>query len=459
MEKRKNMDQAKAIARREAIKSAKNPHVVALTIPKRYKTPLHDEMQILSEEERHLMQFHLRQMWAVQLVQNMKEGQGWEWEGIVEVTGKSRQTWNNVCLSKFSTLAELGGKNGEEAREGYRPVSNGFIRSVTEKIESYNWSVFTGYFRNVWDLGLCVMSPEARIMGVDAPRGQVSRWTLDRIGDQVIKDSTVHHHYGDGKEIRKWIDSKTPSHFVSYVKGPDADGKVGPQFYQYADGGYPLLDCYDEDWGSHNCWEAHIGVEELVFDVIDEETQEPDPRAREWHKQWEHERSYADHMEEIPERPKPADPDVFKTKPTKPDVQEDDIKIPKVKGDAGVKVMEKIAENLQRDLERSTQRQLDQMREWAEHQGMNWEKLKDWIENGDRKGSDFVIKNDEGETKTIEVKVNSDMQDMGFLPRVHLPFDVHPSWLDEDGEVEFKVVISFDKNGVKDGSMIKHRPS
>ena len=47
------------------------------------------------------------------------------------------------------------------------------------------------------------------------------------------------------------------------------------------------------------------------------------------------------------------------------------------------------------------------------------------------------------------------MTQMGFLPTVHLPFEPHPNWLNEDGEVEFKVVISFDKEGNKNGSMIK----
>ena len=67
------------------------------------------------------------------------------------------------------------------------------------------------------------------------------------------------------------------------------------------------------------------------------------------------------------------------------------------------------------------------------------------------------ITKDDRSTETIEVRgQDKEMVEMGFLPIVHLPFEVHPAFLDEkmSGSVEFKVKIKY-KNGVKVGHMIE----
>ena len=459
-----------------------NTHVVALTIPSRYKTPLHDDFIVLSDEARHAMQFHLRQMWAITLVQNMKEGQGWDWEGITKVTGKSRQAWNYACFSKFSTLAELNDSvYGEEARSGYRPVSSAFIRSVTEKIETYNWTVFTKHFRSVWDLGLCVLVPSGSIMGADVSRGSVSKWTLDRIGDTYLTPTDDeemmdqgHQNYRKGKEIISWINLNEPTQFVYYIKGKDSHGDLGPQYYQYASGGYPLLDCYDFQWGRHNCWEAHCVVESMVFDVINAETGEPDPRAKEWHKEWEQEQLYKEASDQWVEPPKPADPAAFKSKPKDPALIIDDLDWDAP--DVGDKMKEKLEEKLEEKKENWMRTQLTKLFEHRD--GFDIDQMMEWINTGQSvaeatKGKDHehveIVKVDpetRSETNTIMDKINlldlktatppSDPQG-DYLPPVVLNFDqIDRKFLSEDGtgKIEFSAVIKY-RHGMKVGHSIE----
>jgi len=428
------MSKGNEIRRRQAVQSKQNPHVKDLTIGRDYATPFDSKPKRLGREERHRLEFHLRQNWALLLVQNMRDEQGWSWEGIERATGKTRQTWNNVCLSKCPTKADLTSDDEavrQKARDGYRPVTDGFIRNVTEKLEGHNYNVFTGYFRNCFDLGLTVLSPRLQVNGVVSMRrddvtedrvwgaeingvwkerttkgGLTDTWLINRIGDE-IHPPVYDEGYASGKQLISWLLRNEPTDFVFYVKSRNADGKVVPTYWEH---GYPLLNTFNEDWGIHSCWEIHCLLEEEVFDWDGQS--EPDPRAVEIHKHWKHQEEFKG--VNIPEPPTPTDPNIFKDRPEKPKVTVEDVQ--RIMKDGGL------------DEERGNR----------------------WIES--------ILKDDNRETKTVEMKVDPEMAQMGFLSPVALSFDAHPSWLDEDGEVEFKVVISFDKDGNKNGHMIKHKP-
>ena len=461
----------------EAIKSQQNLHVQQLTVARSIKTPFSEDFVTLNRETRHEMTFHLRRMWALNLVQNMREGQGWDWDGIVEVTGKSRQTWNNVCLSKFSSLEELehdDEKVSENARDGYRPVSNGFIRNVTDKIETYGWTVFTKHFRSAFDLGLVVMCPMPQIRGMELPSNSVDLWSLNRIGDSIRGRSKKHFWYGRGLAVDHWIDHvrEGDETFVSFIKQTE---KVGgdeiqtPIQFQFAGGGFPLLDCYNEDWGQHNCWEAHMSLEQLVFCIIDEETGEPDPRARELHGLWAQEREYQDDMDEFPEPPKPKDPDAYRVKPKKSVLKTEDVEIPKGKSDKEKEMMKELEMRLQETVQKSQYKIELQLKELCDQMGWNWEKMNHYIQTGSfptvgdplpdpLPDADPIVKSANAPLAMINMEVGSqstDQQEGDFFPTVGLPFKVKRDWLNEDGEIQFKVMLSFDDDGNVDGQMIK----
>ena len=462
-EKAKNTNSAKV--KEDTIMDS--PHVQALSVPRRIKTPLSEGFVTLDKEERHAMEFHLRRMWALNLVQNMRDGQGWDWDGIAEVTGKSRQTWNNVCLSKFSSLTELNHSDPEikaDSRDGFRPVSNGFIRNVTDKIATYNWTVFTQHFRSVFDLGLVVICPGPQIRSMEGlPSGAVDRWTLERIGDTTKSVGKDFWHYKRGRAVDQWIKEKDEDEMiVSFVKGKTSPDSEGPILYKYAGGGFPLLDCYDPQWGQHNCWEAHVHVEELVFEV-DDETGEPDPRAKELHAMWDSARDYEENLKDYPEPPKPKDPEAYRVKPKRTVLKKEDVAIPEGKSEKEKAVMALVGQKLSDDLANAHARRMEEMEATFKNLGYNWEEARTWIETGlrgdvvvDPSDPDLILKSADGSKKAIEVKVHKDMEEMGFFPSIHLPFDVHPKWIGENGngQVEFKVKISF-RAGVKSGHAIE----
>ena len=92
---------SEAIRKREGMKSARNPHVAELTIGR--SAWVRGEQVKLNNDQRHEMEFHLRRMWAITLLDNMQE-HGFSWEGIRKLTGKTRQTWSNVTSSGFVPL-------------------------------------------------------------------------------------------------------------------------------------------------------------------------------------------------------------------------------------------------------------------------------------------------------------------------------------------------------------------
>jgi len=498
------MSKSQNIKVTEAIKNQQNTHVQALTIPKTYKSPFDSAPRVLDLEEWNKMQFNVRRMWALNLVQIMREQLNWDWEGITNATGKTRQTWNNVCLSKSPSYADLHSEDETikaKARDGYRPVTNSFIRNVTDELEKLNYSIFSHHFREAFDLGLCVVCPNSTVRGIDLhpdfmtmigiknwneyDGAREDLWVINRMGD-TPRHQVSTCTYWDADEINDWMGTNYPTAFMFYAKGKDDDGIVGPQ---YIDGGFPLLNVYDGRWGGHNCEEAIMMIEEAVFEW-DEATGEPDPRAENSHNMWRHLKKMSEEGPHEDWEPTPEDPKQFESP-----YEQTNIKDVVAKFKAG-DITQKEAERWIADIKLDTLKKIQKMDEknvqlqrdlqlarlkMDSHQVQLEESVIDtWIRTGvvpDQvvidpakvtipdlelmeavmsSVEDPVITSDDRSTETIEVKgQDKGMTQMGFLPTVHLPFEVHPNWLNEDGEVEFKVVISFDNEGNKNGSMIK----
>ena len=116
-------------------------------------------------EEQFEKQYLLRRMWMLSLLDYMKNDLKFDWEGIQKLTGRKRQTWGNLVTSEFVPLDDLS--QGEKvdrldsifrgiAELNYRPVTNGFIRAVTDAIASHGMEVETAAFVKAFEHGLTV---------------------------------------------------------------------------------------------------------------------------------------------------------------------------------------------------------------------------------------------------------------------------------------------------------------
>lgn len=274
--------QARAV--QEAIKSSRNPHVQELTVGQ-YHMSRGFKLRT-TPEARHSREWLLRRMWAINLLHCMK-AEGFNWEGIQKLTGKSRQTWYNVTGSGFvpKNILDLDFDNSERKRaierESYRPVTNGFIRSVTESIESRGYSVFTKYFRLVWEVGYTVWEP--------AP--MMTAATRSRIGRRLGKT-----------EGRDFLENLPPVPWMAAIEGHDGKVVEHPLF--------PLLWTNVRDSGEVECYLSHVDLEIKAYGYEDEKTGKPNKKATNALVEWNRHQIHDD--EPFPSEPLPESTKQFK---------------------------------------------------------------------------------------------------------------------------------------------------
>lgn len=283
-----------ARARREAIASCE--HVQHLTInPTEYKRPLGDPME-LDEDTHHLVQFHLRQMWAICLLQNMQENWGWSWGKIEDRTGKTRITWNNVTQTYFlpwsicryprkATQAvrqhreenrdELGRVVGRP-RIGWKPVTENFIYDVTTKLEAwgkdkgFETTIFTELFRIAFDTGLSVC------INTRTHHDRI----IQRIGDSIILGTTegIAEDHHTGNDLNNHFESGLFD-YAYITKGKD--GK--PSFCKP----FPMFEKASYKKGLRNVFNYNAKFERTKFESLaNRETGEPPEELEAWHLLW-----------------------------------------------------------------------------------------------------------------------------------------------------------------------------
>lgn len=285
----------------------RSEHVKALTLnPTKYIRPMLDKSIVLTPEQHHTIEFHLRQMWAICLLQNMQESLDWSWSTIESRTGKSRITWNNVTQTYFLPFSiynsgnarqqinayrdanrDEDGKLAGRARIGWKPVTKGFIFDVTTSLEEWAEEqggeavIFTPIFREAFDRGLSV------VMNQKTHHDDV----ILRLGDSVTFDQV--EGIGEDHHSSSWLSDIFEIGIDDYIYCfKDKNGKPAGVL------SFPLLEARNAKEGMHNAWHWLAAFEQKKFDPDNKETGEPPKWCEAWHLMWELE-EHAREEEEI----------------------------------------------------------------------------------------------------------------------------------------------------------------
>ena len=271
----------------KAAKTAENPHVAHLTIGRAtYNRGIKTNV---TRYQAHELQFHLRRMWAITLLDNMQR-EGFTWDGIRVLTGKTRQTWTNVTRAGFVDYDFINSTSVDDPRRsemftavGYRTISNTFIRNVCDAMESENYGVYTSSFRKLFDMGLSVWNNKPFLD--DDFDALVARRLGPRGGQLMIEMKDVAHNVLTG------------------IRNVDGDAVVVVEF--------PLLELEDRTIGGANAWEYAMDVELIAYGFEDEVTKEPSKLATTAHEWWEQQKDMRESGAFV-EPPQPTDPSKFK---------------------------------------------------------------------------------------------------------------------------------------------------
>lgn len=415
-------DQIKPITRRmsEAMKSSRNPHVEELTIS---RTAYVKGMKVTyTREQAHKQQFLVRQMWAITLLANMRR-EGFTWDGIRKLTGKTRQTWDNVTQSGFveydiahmnfrSHETEQSTRKRRDARDKaikeaeYRPVTNGFIRNVCENIEAEGYTVWTWSFRRNFDMGLTVWNNTEKSNHPDDP--EILPLIQERIGGHKPWRLLDEMSFENGRVI-------------TAVETCEENPTMKGEFLWTRKEEFPLLDVQDVQIGQHNCWEYHMDIELTVYGYANEETEEPDPRATTAFEFWKH-TFHGPEEDDGPQYPAPTDPDKFR------DTEEAEDK--KVARD------EQVLKDLEEE-ERAAGIDPNDPLTWT---AIPTEPTPKAIER-----PESVIKADDGKPLNA---------DIGGFHIFHKPIELLPQMADENGQIKLTVVVQMDDDGKKPKAIV-----
>ena len=412
----------------EAMKSSRNPHVEELTIG---RSAYVKGMKVTyTREQAHKQQFLVRRMWAITLLANMRR-EGFTWDGIRKLTGKTRQTWDNVTQSGFveydiahmnfrSHETEQSTRDRRDARDlaikdaQYRPVTNGFIRNVCENIEEEGYTVWTRYFRLNFDMGLIAFNNR--------------RAHIDRDGIEIPFDSLILEKF---KGDKRFMDSLTfqSSDVFTMVESCDPilieepNGTTTNHGFAWKHKeDFPLLDVQDPQIGQHNCWEYHMDIELTVYGYANEKTGEPDPRATTAFEFWKH-TFHEPEEDDGPRYPEPTDPDKFR--------DTDEARDKKVARD----------EQALKDLEREEANMMANGIDPGDP--LTWTKVPTEPTPKAIERPEAVIKADDGKP----------MHEGGFHI-FHKPIELLPQMADENGQIKLTVVVQMDEDGKKPKAIV-----
>ena len=443
-------DNSRAIARKEAISAKNNRHVKWLTLKMNTLCPITGDKLWNTREELKEAQFFLRRAWAHTLLHIMKEEVDVSWSKMHEFSGRTRQSWINVTNAFWLTE---GQRMDSEKYGAYRPVTNGFIKKVSETLEmKWKYRLYTQAFVDCWMLGL----------EVDHNNGHQQKFTRDRLGMPELGIE----HYPDGQPRKmppfldaqwttfsSWAETSVSEEILFAISTPNERGEDVELLDTF-----PLLEVDDETEGQVRVWEYLLEVENQAFPHLkNAETGEPDPRAVNAHSMW------MQMSEFSPLQPEKRMADVKRFQGDgveyTPNQIRDMVELNLIDAMQGNQMIQQIERQRKFDEEVNTFEEIqDAQDEWEEDLELHGKEA-------EQKESHLtpiptepqILKKADLSVETIEVKSqDKDMTEMGFLPTVHLPFEVHPAFLDEkmSGEVEFKVRVKY-RNGVKVGHAIE----
>ena len=436
-------DNSRAIARKEAISAKNNRHVKWLTLKMNTVCPITGDKLWTTREELKEAQFFLRRAWAHTLLHIMKEEVDVKWSKMHEFSGRTRQSWINVTNGMWLNEKE---RSNPADHGNYRPVTNGFIKTVSETLEGHHFRLYTQAFVECWMLGL----------EVDWNNGHQQKFTRDRLGFKTLTNGWGPFGLEQTKfSDRAMEDMSSPTLFAIKDCGASDDPLLMDTF--------PLLEVDDETEGQVRVWEYILDCEDAVFHLKDAKTGEPDPRAVNAHSMW---FQMSEHSP-LTEENRMVDLKRFQSDANEYTVNQvrDMIELNLVDPMQGNQMIQDIERQMRVEEEINKVEEIeDEIAEFGEDLDQFDEDLKQ-TEQTLQKSLDLtpvptepqILKKADLSVETIEVKSqDKDMTEMGFLPTVHLPFEVHPAFLDEkmSGEVEFKVTVKY-RNGVKVGHAIE----
>lgn len=180
------------ISKRKALETARNPHVVMLTINGR------EEPNLIKRKEH---QYHMRRMWATLLLYDMQVVQGWSWERIHQETDRTKQAWFRVtqgtvpdhahfqrlCLRSLSII------DRRKLASQFSPVTDSFIHTVTQSLGKLG-NIETWYFRELFLVGMTgdergawmLDTSQFNVKGANARKGLIHLWSFQCGGGEVV---------------------------------------------------------------------------------------------------------------------------------------------------------------------------------------------------------------------------------------------------------------------------------
>lgn len=267
------------------IKSNKNRHVQLLTIGRDMKCPRTGQVLFQTQEEIREAEFYLRRAWAHTILHIVREHEQIPWRNIQDFTGRTRQSWNMVVNAFYLTAEQ---QRDPETYGRWKPVTDGFIRNVTETLEAEDrkFRLYTEYFVEAWLLG----------MEVTWNNGHQQRFTRERLGSvELTSDDFLD---GQPHVMPDFLDAKWTEHshfcqtelsentLFSVRREPKGNPLNDDPSLLLPD--FPLLETNDDAWGQQRVWEYMIELEERIFGDPDPITGEPDKRAVNLHAIWKH---------------------------------------------------------------------------------------------------------------------------------------------------------------------------
>ena len=433
-----------AIAKANAISAKKNKHVQLLTLGRDMKCPRTGEVLFRNGREIREAQFYLRRAWAHTLLHIMKREIGIPWSQIQDFSGRTRQSWINVTNAMYLSPEQALDR---EQFGSFRPVTNNFIKRVTETLEADDrrFRLYTENFVDAWLLGL----------ETNWNNGHQQRFTRERLGSPErvwgdFPDGQPHpipaHFDAKWTEFSEWCQMELSEDTMFAIKS-EVEGN--PKLVDC----FPLLEVNDDRDGQMFAWEYMIDLERTVFGDPDPDTGKPDERAVLNFNMWLHTSEHSPEEEEW----KMADVERWKqeekeyTKEQIQDMAQLDILD---QYQAHVMILELERKELQEHMDASQERDDDEWETQIQetHEGYDNRPSYDEItgkKTKDSQSSSHFLLPQESVKPT-------NLTDVQSVKPVSLTFDIDPKFLSENlnGKVEFRVAIKY-KQGLKVGHSIE----
>ena len=393
--------------------NAMNKHVDLLTVRASGWGFTDEEKAVRhSNEERHARQYYLRRFWVLSILSYLKDDLRFSWKGIEMLTGRRRQTWNNLATSVFAPLRDLNSEIDVFrgiAELDYRPVTDGFIRAVADSIERVGMVINTDALIEAYEHGFAVVYIDKK-----KPEAEPSPFIFNRMASApgMANMRTWDEYLGKGKArgIVTFISNKA-------------------QVLEYTDEGHPTLHGLDlkitrtfpiineqphEPWSFETVREYLQGLEAFSEPLIDDPDggERPHPlRARHSSSLYDHFKQVEAFQEELDaEKPEPLDLDQYRS-PSQRDKQIELTAVP----------TEGLVTKDSRMLGKSSG---------------------PWKPNVYDVGRNVLDGKDA-------------LDGLGFYAPVQLEFECHPNWFEDGtGEAVFEVRINY-RDGIKSGHAIR----